>query len=423
MSTANANAHAGNAVPDKLGGGRAWLIWILATIFVVWLFNVQTGYAILNSRVAEELTLSLEQIGVIAACYTWVFAIAQLFSGALLDRLGCRKVLLPSITLVSCGVFLFAFARSFEMVLLSQVILAIGSCAGFVGAGYVGGVWFGMARFGFMFGLVQLAAALSSAFGQAGFDAALSQWTWRELMNGFGIFGIGLLLLGFAFIRNPVTAQTAHVQANEHQRGFVSAVFASIAEVLKKPQIWIISLVGALTFGAVLALGVVWMPKLLIAQGLDETHANWATACIWLGLAAGSPVIAKLSDKLRKRRSPLIWTSLVQLLAVAALVYLPANSGMAMLLCFVFGFANAGHMLAFSAAADNVPGRLVGTSASIVNGSMFILGGILMGLPGKLLSTTAGTLADFQHAMLPCVVALSLATVIGFAVRESYPRT
>ena len=60
--------------------------------------------------------------------------------------------------------------------------------------------------------------------------------------------------------------------------------------------------------------------------------------------------------------------------------------------------------------------------ASIVNGSMFILGGILMGLPGKFLSNTAGTLADFQHAMLPCLVALGLATALGFVVRESYPR-
>ncbi|MCW3480218.1 MFS transporter [Neisseriaceae bacterium JH1-16] len=61
------------------------------------LFNVQTGYAILNSRVSSDIGLSIEQIGMIAAVYSWVFVIAQLFSGALPDRLGSRKVLLPSI--------------------------------------------------------------------------------------------------------------------------------------------------------------------------------------------------------------------------------------------------------------------------------------------------------------------------------------
>lgn len=401
----------------KLGGGMAWIVWALAVTFVVWLFNVQTGYAILNSRVAKELSLSLEQIGTVAACYTWVFAIAQLFSGALLDRLGARKVLLPAITLMAMGVFLFAFASSYEMVLLSQVVLALGSCAGFVGAGYVGGVWFGMAKFGVMFGLVQLVAALSSAFGQAGFDLALSHWTWRQLMTGFGIFGVALLLAGLMFIRNP-----APIEASNNGKSFVGSVFSSIGEVLKLPQIWVISLSGALTFGTVLALGVVWMPKLLLAHGMTESHANLATACVWLGLALGSPVVAKWSDKIKARRSPMLWTSLIQVLAVAALVYMNPNPILAMALCFVFGFANAGHMLAFSAAADNVPGRLIGTSASIVNGSMFILGGVLMGLPGKFLADTQGLLADFQHAMLPCLAALGLALLLTFLIRESYPR-
>ena len=128
MSNAQVNS-------PKLGGGRAWLVWTIAVAFVVWLFNVQTGYAILNNSVAQSLNLRIDQIGLIAAVYTWVFAISQLFAGALLDKLGSRKVLLPAIALVAIGVFLFAFAQSFEMLLLSQVILALGSCAGFVGAG------------------------------------------------------------------------------------------------------------------------------------------------------------------------------------------------------------------------------------------------------------------------------------------------
>ena len=34
-----------------LGGARAWIVWTIAVTFVVWLFNVQTGYAIVNSSV------------------------------------------------------------------------------------------------------------------------------------------------------------------------------------------------------------------------------------------------------------------------------------------------------------------------------------------------------------------------------------
>jgi hypothetical protein len=48
---------------------------------------------------------------------------------------------------VTVGIFVFANAHTFAMLLLSQVIIALGSCTGFVGAGYIGGKWFGMAKF------------------------------------------------------------------------------------------------------------------------------------------------------------------------------------------------------------------------------------------------------------------------------------
>ncbi|WP_276900910.1 MFS transporter [Dialister micraerophilus] len=400
----------------KLGGGYAWLVWLIATIFVVWLFNVQTGYAILNHDVAKSLHLSIEQVGLIAATYTWVFAIVQLFSGALLDKLGAKRVLVPAIFFVMVGVFIFANATNFEMLLLSQFILAIGSSAGFVGAGYVGGVWFGMAKFGIMFGLVQMVASLSSAFGQTAFDFALSHMSWQTLMFGFGIFGIILLIVAAIFIKNPTPMETKFTPGQ-----FIISVVSAIIELLKKGQIWAISIQGAIIFGMILALGVVWGPKLLIAHGLSMTEANHATACIWLGLAVGAAFINKISNSMKSRKHPIIIATLIQILALAAAVYLDLSPILAMVVYFVFGVCNAGHMLNFTAAGDIVPVHLIGTSASIVNGSMFVAGGILMGLPGKMLAGTQESLADYQSAMIVMVGALILALLVAvFWMKESY---
>ena len=172
--------------PSELGGPRAWLVWVIAVTFVVYYFSFQTGYAIVNSSVQKDIGLSIAQVGLIAAIYTWVFALCQFMSGPLLDRLGARTVLLPAILLVTLGIFVFANAKNFEMLLLSQALIAIGACTGFVGAGYVGGKWFGMAKFSFMFGLVQFAASLFSAFNQNLLNWALSIFQWHELFNYVG---------------------------------------------------------------------------------------------------------------------------------------------------------------------------------------------------------------------------------------------
>jgi hypothetical protein len=96
--------------------------------------------------------------------------------------------------------------------------------------------------------------------------------------------------------------------------------------------------------------------------------------------------------------------------------------------CFIFGYANSAHMLAFSTAADVVKPSQIGTSAAIVNGIMFILGGVLISRPGVRIGMgieagyTPKTLELAQYASLPLIIACVLAVVLAFVMRETYPR-
>jgi uncharacterized membrane protein YecN with MAPEG domain len=67
--------------PAELGGARAWLIWALAVTFVVYYFSFQTGYAIVNSSIQKDIGLSVSQVALVAAVYTWVFALITHSSG------------------------------------------------------------------------------------------------------------------------------------------------------------------------------------------------------------------------------------------------------------------------------------------------------------------------------------------------------
>lgn len=410
---------------SRTSGALAWWVWSLAVAFVVYLFSVQTGYAIVSGKVQQDLGLTISQVGTIAATYTWVFALFQFYGGALFDQLGARRVLPLSIALVTLGVFVFANAASFGMVLLSQVILAIGSCTGFVGAGYIGGKWFGMGKFSFMFGLVQVGAALTSAISQNAIDFALDSLTWRALFNYVAGFGVLLFVLGAIYIRDPTPVT---VQATGGLLGFLSTVTRRLVEVGKIAHIWAASLVGAALFGVLLALGVVYAPKLLMARGASESTAVLGSSMLWLGLAVGSAIVPWWSDRVRRRKRPIVIGTIVQLAALALLVYVPGLGGTVDLaLCFIMGFANAVHMLAFSTAADVVEPSKIGTSAAIVNGVMFIFGGILMARPGVRvdraldLGMERGTMDLVQYAALPLMVAMSIALVVGLAMKETYP--
>jgi len=404
------------------GGATAWLVWAIAVAFVVYYFSFQTGYSIVNASVQRDMGLSIGQVGMIAAVYTWMFAICQFLSGPLLDRLGARRVLLPAIALVTAGIAVFALARNFPMLLLSQLIIALGACTGFVGAGYVGGTWFGFARFSFMFGLVQFAASLFSAFNQNLLGFALTALPWRTLFGYVGVLGVALLLIAALWLRDP-----APVPASAGGP-FLAGVARSLAAVSRRGHVWVASAFGALCFGAMLSLGVVWGPKLLSVRGLDADSANLGASLLWLGLAAGCFIAPWMSDRLRRRKLPILVGIAIQIVALTLLLYLsPRGAPLDFVLCFAFGFGNSAHMLAFSTAADVVEPRYIGTSAAIVNGLMFIVGGFMISRPGlrSALGIEAGldpaSLQMAQFAGRPLLLGVCIAFVIALFMRETHP--
>lgn len=405
-----------------LGGARAWGVWAIAVAFVVYYFSFQTGYAIVNASVAADVGLNAAQVGLIAATYTWMFAICQFLSGPLLDRLGARKVLLPAIVLVTLGIFIFSRAASFPVLLLSQVVIAMGACTGFVGAGYVGGTWFGWARFSVMFGLVQFSASLFSAFNQNLLGFALESVPYRELFAMVAAGGVALLAVAALWLRDPAPVAAAN-------EPFLASVSRSLAVVAAKPHVWIASAFGALCFGVMLALGVVWGPKLLALRGLEVGDANLGASLLWLGLAAGCFVAPWISDRMRRRKLPTLVGIAIQIVALATLLYAPfQGAALDFMCCFAFGVGNSAHMLAFSSAADVVEPQHIGTSAAIVNGLMFIVGGIMISRPGLRFGVgleegvQAGTLQMAQFAGRPLLLAVCIAFVVALLMRETYPR-
>jgi Sugar phosphate permease len=407
------------------GGALGWWIWSLAVAFVIYTFSFQTGYSIVNAGVQRDVGLSVSQVATIAAVYTWSFALCQFFGGALLDRLGSRKVLPASLALVTVGVFAFGNASSYSMLLLSQVIVAIGSCTAFVGAGYIGGQWFGMARFSVMFGLVAVCSGLVSAFALNLFEAVLGSISWRTLFNIYGVVGIVLAALSAKYIRNPVPVTGG---GNTGIGEFFSSVIRDIAQVTRIGHVWLASIVGAALFGVMLALGVVWMPKVLMIHGLTQSEAGFVSSLLWLGSAAGNLVFPRWSDRIKRRRLPMIVGSAVVLTCLLALLYVPdVGRGLAIILCLTLGFASAANMLSFSTVADVMKPSQIGTSAAIVNGITFIVGGILISRPGVRIGwgIDAGiepqSLALAQYASWPLIALLVLAFALPFFMNETYP--
>ena len=336
-----------------------------------------------------------------------------------MDKLGIGKVLPIAILIVTAGAFLLANANSYEMVILSQVVLAIGASFGFVGAGYVGGAWFGFAKFGFMFGLVQTVASLGSLFGGEALNYAVTVFDWRSIINYIGAFGIILVIISFFYLkdREPVVSPKG-------EDNFFKSVIHKLVEVGKKPQIWFSALMGAVLFGSLLSLAVVWGTKIIQANGIEKITADKLASLIWLGLAFGAAFANKFSNYLKSRRKAIIFYAISFLITFVAFLYMPLSETSAAIIMFILGFLNGGHMLSFTMAGELVSGDKVGTASAITNGIMFLTGGIFISVPGDLLKNGVNTTASFQHAMLPVLITIAVIIIVNIIfLKETYKTT
>ncbi|MWB97240.1 MFS transporter [Agromyces seonyuensis] len=389
----------------RLGGGEAWLIWVLATSFVVWLFAIQTGYAVVSPEIQDTAGLSIAQVGLAASIYTWVFALCQFFSGSLLDRFGTRPLLAIAVALVAVGAFLYAGTTDFTTLAIAQAVLALGASFGFVGAGYVGGKWFEAAKYGLMFGLVQAFASLGSAVGQPVILALLQAMTWQQLLVAFGVFGIVLTILFLAIVRDPAPVVPL-MDAAGRRSNVLGDILRDLGRCFANRDVVLAALIGGASFGTMLAVGTLWGPRIMEARGASTEFATVLTAIAWLGLAAGAPLINIVSDRWKSRRAPAIWWLLLQAVSIALVIYLPREgNGAAIGLMFAVGLFSGVQMLGFTIAGEAVDGSLIGSASAIVNGVCFLVGGLLTSVPSVFLPTEPA-LDDYQAALwlMPAVL-------------------
>lgn len=414
---------------------QAWLNWALGAAFVVFVFTFQTGYAITNLDMTNKLALTVTQVGIIGSIYTWAFAIAQFASGSILDKLGMRWVIPIACAIVTLGGFTFANATGAGMLIAGQVLMAIGGSFGFVGAGFIGGKWFGPAKYGLMFAWVQFVASLAAVVGQNTLGELAQEYSWDQLLNGLAFCGLIVTLLLFVLMRSPPKSD----EADQWQgfAPFAKDLVEKINEVCSISDSWINALIGGATFGSMLALGVLWGPRFLAAGGMEQSDAFGVSAMMWFGLALGAPVFAWISDKLKKRRSPMAAGCFLQLLAIVYIISNPSMSVQgASIAFFIWGFMSAGSMLNFPIGAELVRPGLIGTSAAVVNAVQFIVGGIIMAIPGQVLSGSgpiarianinpeqlniAPTISDYQWAISVIPLALCGALLLFVFLKETY---
>ncbi len=254
----------------------------LATAAFLLCFSAWGMLAPLAPKLERSLELSSTQTSVMIALPVLLGSLLRVPMGVLTDRLGGRRVFTALLVYCSLPPLLVGFADSYEMLLVSGLLLGVSGAAFAVGVPFVA-EWYPPQRQGQALGLYGI--------GTAG--TAISAWSMPALFEGFGQEAAGILyslvLLTFAAFW-AVSARNA--PAHEPTR-------TPYRKVLRSGwTLWRLALFYFVAFGGFVAMSL-YLPKLLVDWfELSKTDAG-ARAAGFVIVAAliARPLGGRLSDR------------------------------------------------------------------------------------------------------------------------------
>ncbi len=287
--------------PDVCLRRRRW-----ATLLLVWLaflisFVDRLIWANVASSVGVSLGLQLAALNVFVTAFYTGYVLSNFGSGFLTDRLGGRLMLLLALVPLGAFTFLFGFTNSIPYGLVLQALMGVAA-----GADYAAGVklitaWFGRRDRGRAMGLYLTAPTVGVAVTNALVPALIDAFDWSTIYQFFGVVTVGIGVLCFFTLKNepPTGPNTA-----PEQRPAAAPVNPLI--LLRNRNLIFLALAG---FGGIWgSFGFIfWVNALLIrGHGMTPVDAGGIAALFGLGALIGSPLVGLLSDKLGRRKLPII---------------------------------------------------------------------------------------------------------------------
>jgi MFS family permease len=298
------------------------------------------------------------------------------------------------------GFLVLINSENFSHLILSQMLIAIGASFGFVGVAHISSTCFPVAQFGLMFSLVQTISSLSALVIQILFSSFLAEGIyWKNLIMCIILLGVSIFVLMFFYPE----ALSGRSLEKHTIKSSIKTVMCSVLTVLKLRDIWITSIVGAITFGTFLALNALWAPRLLSSLELDAVESGIATAVLWLGLAIGAPIADRISTLFKNRKHVISAFALLQGISIIILLCSHLTVHIVYSCMLMFGFFAGGHMLNFTVGSEIVGRKRISTSSSAINGFMFIV--------GEIIASTLALFIDHQMALLTIFAVLATASI------------
>lgn len=155
--------------------------------------------SVAQPEIRAAFGLSLEQMGLVLAAFTWAYALGQVPAGWFGDRYGARKVLTVLLAWTSTAAMMTGGARGLASLFVARFLLGAGEAGAFPVASRGMQLWFAASERGRIQGVTHFFSRFAVAITPLTAGTILVAYGWRAMFYAFGAIGF-LWAAAFRFL-------------------------------------------------------------------------------------------------------------------------------------------------------------------------------------------------------------------------------
>jgi len=337
-----------------------WFVWLLGACFFFYKYLVQVSPSVMTADLMHAFQINGAGLGNLSACYFYAYLLMQIPVGLLLDKYSPRYLTTFAIVICAVSTYVFSETSSLTLACISRAFIGFGAAFAAVSCFKSASLWFPAKRFALVSGMCMTAAMLGAVGGQMPLSVLVQDYGWRMALKIVASLGILLGIFYVVCIRDKQQV----MRTKPLEKLSINPLL-----ILRSRQAWLLSLYSGLAFAPVSVFGGLWgVPFLEQAYHFSPSKAAMAVSLIFIGFAAGAPLLGWLSDSMGKRKPLMQFGTLLATVCLIMVIFGSKQyAWMVQVSLFLFGFGASGFFISFAMIREAFPLILSATVLGFMN--------------------------------------------------------
>lgn len=416
-----------------------FIVFFTGILYYCFAYLLRVYPNVMEPNLLQHFHIDAGGFGVLTTFYYFAYAPMQLPVGVSVDKIGPRKSLIMACIIATLGAGLFAMSHIYALALAGRFLIGFGSAFAYVTALKLASVWLPRKYFATATGCLTGFGMVAAIFTEMGLTHMVQTDGYHATLQFPLFIGVVLFVLILCIVRDK--PKSAKIEDENYAENFAlsyAELGRYLLQIFKKPQMWIIGIIGALLYMPASVFLDVWaIPYLKAAFSFTPEQAASGVSVMLAGWIISTWIAGALSDLLGTRKIPLIMATLGATVIASVLIYMPHSAHVSHLLVytllFVFGACCGPHPLTFALSKENNEHKISGTAVAFANFVIMMGGFIFQPVVGWLLDLrwqhvmhngvpyySAG---DYVFALSILPIGLLVAFLLTLTVKETYKNT